>query len=109
MNKYRTKAQEIVERWVGRGAYRPLIDDIANAMASVEEPWRPVAELAASGDPERLVLGYSANDDAMMIWRASMLLRNLAGPTPQHLMFAATHFREMPAPPQGLTPPRRRA
>lgn len=61
-----------------------------------EEQERPVAELAL---PERLVLGYRVDDSTMMIWRVSTLLRNLKGPTPQHLTFAATHFRELPAPP----------
>lgn len=78
----------------------PIDPDSAKYVADVVlGAWCPVAGLAASGDPERLVLGYRADDGAMMIWRASMLLRNLKGPTPQHLTFAATHFRELPDPP----------
>lgn len=59
--------------------------------------WLPIDDLGLPDD--RLVLGYRADDGAMMIWRVSILLRNIAGPTPQHLSFLATHYRELPLPP----------
>lgn len=59
-------------------------------------PWQLIETLTESDD---LILACRESDGAQMIWRASMLLRNLRGPTPYHLGFQATHWMRLPPPP----------
>ena len=55
--------------------------------------WQPI-ETLKGGDTD-FVLARTA-DGRVMQWRASLLARNLKGPTPEHLSFPATEW--MPAP-----------
>lgn len=64
-----------------------IIKHVQNAM------WRPIETL--QGGELDFVLARTA-DGRVMQWRASMLARNLKGPTPDHLSFPAIEW--MPAP-----------
>lgn len=55
--------------------------------------WRPIETL--EGGENDFVLARTA-DGRVMQWRASLLARNLKGPTPDHLRFPAVEW--MPAP-----------
>lgn len=55
--------------------------------------WRPIETL--EGGEMDFVLARTA-DGRVMQWRASLLARNLKGPTPNHLIFPAIEW--MPAP-----------
>ena len=55
--------------------------------------WQPIETL--EGGENDFVLARTA-DGRVMQWRASMLARNLKGPTPNHLSFPAIEW--MPAP-----------
>jgi hypothetical protein len=72
------------------------------ALSAPGAAWKPISELPDSASD--LVLAVTA-DGRMMIWSASILLRATLRPdTPSHLRFPATHWRELPAPPDAPGP-----
>lgn len=69
-------------------------DNIVRIIKHVEAAmWRPIETL--EGGELDFVLARTA-DGRVMQWRATMLARNLKGPTPAHLSFPAVEW--MPAP-----------
>lgn len=69
-------------------------DNIVKIIKHVEAAmWRPIETL--EGGEKDYVLARTA-DGRVMQWRATMLARNLKGPTPAHLSFPAVEW--MPAP-----------
>lgn len=69
-----------------------------SALGEKDDGWLPIESAPKDGK-----LFLAATDDGrIMIWRGSILARDLAGPTPNHLSFPATHWRPLPAPPAAI-------
>lgn len=70
--------------------------------------WRPIE--TAPKDDALILAGCPADEEfpegRVMIWKGSILSRNLSDPTPRHLQFPATHWMPIPASPQPPATPR---
>jgi len=70
------------------------LDEIRRIMKhAIEAQWQPI-DTMPTGELDFILA--RTPDGRVMQWRASMLARNLKGPTPSHLSFPATEW--MPAP-----------
>ena len=63
------------------------------AESTMKEAWQPI-ETMPTGDDLFLA---ATEDGRIMIWRGSILARNLKGPTPDHLSFPAVAWQPLPA------------
>lgn len=71
--------------------------DLAAEVITRQVPeWQPLAEMP---DDDTMVLA-GCPDGRIMVWRSSILARNLRGPTPHHLQFPAAGWMPLPAPPR---------
>lgn len=96
-----TDTQDEAREWLMENSDSddPLIQRAAQVVRALlaDQEWQLIETLLNNDD---FILA-ATRDGRRMIWKASILLRNIAGPTPKHLQFPATHWRSLPAPPSG--------
>jgi hypothetical protein len=78
-------------------SYREALDDRASVIH-----WEPMETLP---DDDRLMVLAARPDGMIMTWAASILKRNLAGPTPRHLQFPAIAWARLPELPSATLSP----